>query len=264
MDFIKLASVLDNLCRIDAVQNQEVLKHLFDALQNSQAAPCGKNLVLLDGTEATAAFLLVNWVFRETIEENLESLATISVLLKSTFAPPCGAQIKQPRIDALMQLAITQLPHLDRLFVEDPVTVILADNTCPHANGLYYTNTNISDQQRDLIVLTWIDNDLVSPEFAFLHELGHLVHTRITGKLFVAPHSFKTLYPLIETYSHQPIPCKRSKRANRWLAEWFAEFFAIAVLHGSLYSHLDYHSEISDTDRDIIQIYMRDLCLSLT
>lgn len=154
MDFIKLASVLDNLCRIDAVQNQEVLKHLFDALQNSQAAPCGKNLVLLDGTEATAAFLLVNWVFRETIEENLECLATISVLLKSTFGPPCGVQIKRPRINAFMQLAITQLPHLDRLFVEDPVTVILADNTCPHANGLYYTNANISDQHRDLIVLT--------------------------------------------------------------------------------------------------------------
>ena len=256
-----LADYIDLLCQNISIHkiDNSALKIIFEEIEQGYTRP-KEGYSLLQGTDAVAAFLLNNWTFRESIEENLDNLSVLSTVIRNTFIVPSGRQITERSILTMLTLADDRFSILKRFLLHNPIDILLVNNTCRYANALYYFNSNPRAKIKDNIVLTWDADDKVCPEFAFLHELGHMVHTRITQKSFVAPKSFEIVHPIILKYSPQdfskPIVGREKKLLARWFAEWFAECFAIAVLHRSPYSHLDYHTEIEDDDKDSIKAYM--------
>lgn len=260
----QLAQRIDAIIHVAKSHNNPnaFLQVVFHASQEHLITRATGGYALLKGAEATATFLLNNWSFQETAERNLESLTMLSGLLKNNFVLPTGKHITEKQIATMFQLADYKLNLTKRLLSANPIAILQTDSTCRYANALYYINFNPNILVKDLILLTTVADERVPPEFALLHELGHMVHTRITNKSFVPPPSFKKLHSIIFKYVGGTPPAKITKDANLWFAEWFADCFAIAVLHQSEHAHLDYHTEISKEDRDEITQYMVQLIFS--
>ena len=87
-----------------------------------------------------------------------------------------------------------------------------------------------------------------SPEYVFLHELGHVVQIKITGDSHKVPPSF---LPFAEAIF--PDMTKETE------AEIFADCFAMAVMYDSQFSVYDPFDIIIPTHKALFQIYMREL-----
>lgn len=253
-----LADYIDSLCRSinNHNWNNSRLKAFFQELKQNIYRRPSNGYSILTGSDIIPAFILNNWTFREKIEDNLNNLQVLSKMIRGTFTSSIGRQISGKQISAVLELADSKFPIMESFLLQEPIDILLVNNTCCYANALYYINSDPKVVISDLIVLTHVADDRVSPEFALLHELGHMVHTRITQKEFVAPRSFEILRPVILKYTQMDIPASSTKWPKRWFAEWFAECFAIAVLHEGPYSSLDYHTGISDKHKDFIKTYM--------
>ena len=208
---------------------------------------------VFNGIDTIQRFILVNWSFRKAPSENLENLKQLYLSIENIFTVPKGKRITEQQIENMFALVENKFRLSNRL-LHNPVDVLLVDNTCVNSNALYYVN--FKNKMKDLIVLTYVNDDIVSPEFAFLHELGHMVHTRVTQKMFVSSKSFDRMHELIFRYVGTNNADAPKKWITKWFAEWFAECFAIAALHNTLYAKYDYHHKMSTADKDAICFYM--------
>lgn len=253
-----LSDFIDLLCRNVRAHHLDnaSLYTIFEKFKKEALKNDMESYLIRRGSDIMPVFLLNNWTFRDTIEDNLINLSVISGIINDTFTVPSGKQITNEQISAMSKLADRKFLIKERFLLDKPIDILLVNNTYRYANALYYINPNPDVVIKDLIVLTHVADDKVCPEFALLHELGHMVHTRITQKRFVAPRSFEILHPVIFEYTPPDRSVPYTKWPKKWFAEWFAECFAIAVLHKTPYSYLDYHTEISDEDKDFIKTYM--------
>lgn len=258
---LALADFLDSLCRaINAFDLDNATLHcLYNELRRAVPRHNGDCYSILEGTDIIPAFILNNWVYLDSIEENQKNFSELSCLIKATYTNPSGIQISKEKVTELVALSDKKFSVSDKLLCHTPINILLVENTCHYANAVYSVHAKPDAVIKDLIVLTYVVDGRVAPEFAFLHEIGHMVHTRVTQKSFVAPRSFDILHSIITKYiSSEPASLPREKR-RKLFAEWFAECFAIAVLFKTPYSHLDRHIEISNEDKSAIEKYMSAL-----
>jgi|GEM_PF-3049813 len=262
---VLLADIIDFICR--SIDNHSVdyslLHTIFEGFKQQASKNDGSSYSILKGPDVMPAFILNTWTFRDNVEDNRNNLSELSRWIRATFTTPSGKQITEKQIVSMFNVAENKFLISERFLLQAPIDILLVNNTCCHANSLYYINSNPNVVKKDLIVLTHVSDERVQPEFVFLHELGHMVHTRITQKEFVAPRSFDVLHPLIFKYSRMDPAVPPKRWLKKWFSECFSECFAIAVLHRSPYSELDYYTQISDEDKDFIGMYMDVLFATL-
>lgn len=257
-NLLLLADFIDSICRsIDNHSvNNSLLHTIFEEFKQKAPKNNDNSYSILKGMDIIPAFILNNWIFRENIEDNRRNLSELSRWIRATFIAPSGKQITETQITDMLAVAENKFLIFERFLLQASIDILLVNHTCCHANSLYYINSNLNTTKKDLIVLTHVSDERVQPEFVFLHELGHMIHTRVAQKKFTAPRSFDILHPLIFKYSRMDPASPPKRWLKKWFSECFAECFAIAALHKGPYSHLDYHTKISDDDKDCIEMYM--------
>jgi len=94
-----------------------------------------------------------------------------------------------------------------------------------------------------------------SPQCVLLHELGHVLHMRLTRSLDTPPSGFIKL--------QQKIFSKGGELSNYLLSELFADCFAIAAAFGSPLEKYDPYVMMLDVDKGIITAYIISLIQSI-
>jgi len=177
------------------------------------------------------------------------------------LAEPQGKRITESKIIDLMDWAEKKYQVCTKILKKDTLQIMLMNHS--FNPDLEWTNASVAMQMKnrkmkDGIFCTYFSNNNIDPVFPFFHELGHIIHGRITEKEFTVPSSFMRLIqdPLFEIVRDM---------TEEDMYEVFAEFFAIAIMNDSQYSDLDYYRKdkayflITDDMRDTLEQYMHDL-----
>ena len=140
--------------------------------------------------------------------------------------------------------------------MEKSLPILVVDEICTAGNSLTMGNqilgvNKILSQPKDIVIASRMKDD-TAPEYAFLHELGHILHIRLT-------HQYRNLEPPESFDVIQRLMFKRLiDQPKKIWAECFADCFAIASLYGTAYGYLD-HTPISDEHKKAMCAYIQIL-----
>lgn len=226
-------------------QHYDVLLKLYNISKSPYEIFCNEGIVV--------PYLITNWSLRDYGKDNAICIKALINQTRETFAPPIGSVICEDMIHVLMNHVDHKYNYCSKVLHCRPLRIIIANETYKKGNSLFeayeYYNRDLSLAQRDLVILTHVQDEKVTPEYAFLHELGHILHLRLTGQYtaWQPPSSFDIL--------QQAIFSKAESAAIS--AELFAECFAIATLYNTEYSHFDPYDQIKDDHKRLISEYMQ-------
>ncbi|MDR1631137.1 MAG: hypothetical protein LBS36_13135 [Oscillospiraceae bacterium] len=197
-------------------------------------------------------YLLTNWALHERGEDNYKNINDIIKTTREIFFPSSDPVIQEERILEMMKLVDSKYGYCSKVLREKPLDIIINEEGCKKGNSLFMTLDINGLINNDLIICSCVQEQIY-PEYAFLHEAGHVLHLRLTQKYqgYVPPKSFD----FIQQAMFKPL-------ANRPKSEWaecFAECFAIAALYGTEYAHYDYATFISDHNKLLIATYIQVL-----
>lgn len=90
-----------------------------------------------------------------------------------------------------------------------------------------------------------------SPEYVLFHELGHVLHTMLTGSYNAVPGSFFKMA--------EPMFRGQSTTHRDSAPEFFADCFSMGVMQDSEWSKFDPYTQIYAEDKRLFERYMRGL-----
>lgn len=252
-NFLDLAENLDEF--IDFAHdncNEQIIYEKFYYEVKRLNAQYNQDFNILTGKDSVASYLLTNWTFRENSEDNYRNLLTIVMGLQDNYLPPRGEKIDKDVVVELLDIVEQKYGFCTKVLKRNPISILLINNTLKGFNGLCSVNREVNNEGRDTIILTHVADNRVSPPYVFLHELGHILHTQLTNKIFVPPESFNFL---------QSLMFKNLKDAPKkeW-AECFSESFAIAAIQGTMFDQPQYfYNCVKKSDKKIMSYYIKVL-----
>jgi len=150
-------------------------------------------------------------------------------LIDETVIPPSGRFLTVEREEKILSVLFMKYPYLEIVSANRPLIVLNFDST----NRLYNSFCGTDDNVRSRVICMFNMNDsTVSPEYVFLHELGHALQIAITGSVSDVPIEFikyQNLLPGVE----------KLNQGDEIAAEVFADIFAIAVMRNTEFSCFD-------------------------
>lgn len=178
-------------------------------------------------------YLTNYWQYNSAANKDVERLCSIIKQIRESFVNMERHLMAAEMINNLFALADEKYNFTNRVLSEKKVDVLLIENTHKEWNSFYSAVVNPGEEVLyDSIILSSIPfNSISSQEFCFMHELGHLLHTRITMKIEKAPKSFEQLLTTMHPSSNHI-----SDSTN---VELFANCFAGAVLYDTEYGSHD-------------------------
>ena len=186
---------------------------------------------VFDGNESVCLFFKNLWRYQNKYEDNRESLSRIVSYIRNNMALPAGPRIALEDIDDMLELADERFDFSEKVLKDNPLKILFLEHSFKDWNGFYSWGMADTGKIEDQLILTHVNKDAYhTPEFAFMHELGHLTHTRITKKEMSVPDSF-TAIPAAVFNIKDPSP--------EDMTECFAESFAIAATSGTKYNPYD-------------------------
>jgi hypothetical protein len=132
---------------------------------------------ILKGTQFILVYLMNNWILRDSMEMNRENLRQIRNRIYSDFSSRAGTVISEEQIYKMIALVNDQFSYMS-LGENSSIDIVIVDFTFNSGNSAYFINLEPAVTQKDFIALTHVTDLKAQPEFVFLHELGHLLHTR--------------------------------------------------------------------------------------
>ncbi len=208
------------------------------------------------GNSIAAPFLLTNWLLYDTGEDNYQHLRNLADKIRSLFEPSMAIGISEERVHQLMAHVEQRFGYCSSVLKDRPLRIIVSDDGFKEGNSLVMSLQITGEvdytERKDIVILTR-PKDNISPEFVFLHELGHMLHLRLTQRydIFTPPSSFDFIINQIFS--------KSIDKPDGIKAELFAECFAMAALYNSKYSQYDYADYIKDEHKMLCYLYFKVL-----
>jgi hypothetical protein len=209
---------------------------------NEHAYPFYK---IVSESESIPEFLHKHWSFRDEASDDIKQLESIVEMIRSRMQPPQAPRISDHTIHDLMNLAEKKFKYCSKVLESHPLKILCINQTHKDWGCYYMAGTLDGMIVNDGVIMTCPQNPELHQEFGFMHELGHRLHTSLTGKSFVPPASF--------SYFRDYLP--EHTQDDRSMSEHFANFFAIAALNDTPYEYCIKH-EVSAKDRQHFEQYM--------
>lgn len=185
-------------------------------------------------TQSSALKYLTNyWRYTSSARKDTENLRNIINRIKKSFVCMQQTLISIEKIKHLFSIVDEKYDFTNLVLGEKKVDILLLESTHKEWNSFYSaTATPRQEVLHDFIMISSMPLDSVTnQEFCFMHELGHLLHTRITMNIEKVPESFEQFFAFaFPDGSHISDTAK---------VECFADFFAIAALLDTEYEPLD-------------------------
>lgn len=209
--------------------------------------------------DIAAPYLLSNWFLCDSGKDNYAFFEQILHMTRQQFSSSnaTGARIAAEKIPELMDLVEQKFGYVSNVLKDRRLPILIVDEICTSGNSVTIGNCIIGvddklSQPKDIVIASRMKDD-TAPEFAFLHELGHILHIRLTHQYrdWEPPKSFDVI--------QQHMFKRLAGRPKQLWAECFADCFAISALYGTEYANFDNYSFINNTDKMLIYAYIQML-----
>ena len=226
-------------------------KYRLDAFYSGHPSYC-----ICTGAEATDIYLYRNWPASKSEKRNKKSLQQIAEQIQDELLPAEGAQITSESVHEILALLETRYQFLQRVRKGKPLFIILPECNHKNFNGLCRTHRCQGNQaDYEIYLFHSLKHQEYSPEYVFLHELGHVLNLALTGTLEIVPNGFwelsEVLFPKL-TSSHQNA-----------VSEIFADCFAMGVMSLSSMVQFDPFNSTRFECKQMIELYMQSLITTL-
>lgn len=211
----------------------------------------GEAYYIADETNWVPIYLLLVWSPSDEISENIHCWHTLAEWLLMEFERTDRLQISENQIRAVMQHLERQYRFCTKILANRPAYFLVLPNRHKSTNSQYYVDLALNIPNKEIILLLNIIEEGDQAEAIFLHELGHLLHTRLTGEQWVPPKSFDFL--------QQAMYNALDDCPKREWCEYFADSFAVAALQDSSFRPNAYMSMYWEDDKAAIGEYYRVL-----
>ena len=191
------------------------------------------------------------WQMRTATEENQAALIKIIDNIRNTIVAPKSDMISHNAIDSVMEHIESKFSFTTKV-LKKPLRILQFNHSHIEWHSLYSARIYESGEIDDLVILLCsMCNTEFDPAFTLLHELGHVLHTRITRKLMVPPESFDAV--IHRMFFKKPFESDWEK------SELFADCFAIASSHDCALIQRNPYNFIAEEDVTLLQYYMQYL-----
>lgn len=204
------------------------------------------------GNRCVVAHLYLNWPYTKSVAQNRATLKRIAEEIKKDFTTSKNIQISEESICSVLEYLELRYGFCTNLFAKHRLNILLP--ACGHMsyNSLCRTSELTDSSVRcSLYLLRHKKNCKVSPEYVLFHELGHVLHTMLTGSYNTVPDSFfdmaETMFPGLSTTYRNSAP------------EFFADCFAMGTMLDSEWNAFDPYPQIYAEDKRLFEQYMRAL-----
>ncbi|MDL2288234.1 hypothetical protein LJC32_02515 [Oscillospiraceae bacterium OttesenSCG-928-F05] len=246
--FLELADNLDLF--LDSITKENNRIELYETLYRSLMLSSSRfnhlNYQVFEKEDITPPYLLTNWPLCDTAEDNHQYLRDIVKQIRDRFRPSSSIGITEGAIHQIMNHVEQRFGYCSSVLKHNPLRIIISEDSYKDGNSLVMSLLVSKEHdhiaQNDAVILTHLNGN-IAPEFVFLHELGHILHLRITQRydLYTPPRSFDLIL-------EKMFPGAVNK-SDSVKAELFAECFAIAALYQSDYSRYDHVDFMSDENK---------------
>ena len=229
-------------------------RHLTDATVILDISPPPFHIL---SHQRSVLFYLKNyWIFQDSSKENINVLTRIIKEIRNSILKPQKPIIDDKKIKELLLFTEKRFSFITNVVQNHPIQILCLNHSHKNCNSYYSARLSSDGKIEDRVFITSSERNVDFPkEFVFLHELGHLLHTRITKSLMTVPKSFC----MIQERMFQ----KGLDDVSEKTAELFADCFGISVLYNSEYEHLNPYKNIHNDDNIYLTMYMVSLIGSM-
>ena len=222
-------------------------KCLLDAFYSGHASYC-----ICTGAEATDIYLYRNWPASKSDRRNKKSLRQISEQIEDDLMPTRGTQITPTAVHKILALLEARYQFLQRVRKGKPLFIILPDCSHKNYNGLCRTHLCKRNQTDcEIYLFHSLEYHKYSPEFVFLHELGHVLNLALTGTLEIVPNGFLEFAEIL--FPNMTVPYQKT------VSEIFADCFAMGIMSLPPMARFDPFGSTRFECKQVIELYMLSL-----
>ena len=202
----------------------------------------------ISGDAANKLFLLRNWHYYNRADRNKQEFRRIADEIYTDFRPAVEKLQKVESTIALMEY-LDKSYAFSEIVLRDRCMLIFCLDCCHRQYDSFCRSYELADGKigADIYMSTPFRDDPVTVESVFLHELGHVLNTMLTGSIFLVPDDFlsifQPIFPGIENFA----------TAN----EIFAHCFAMAVMTHPEFRMYDPFLKIHQSDKMLFDLYFR-------
>ncbi|MHB1002092.1 MAG: hypothetical protein ACYC27_22865 [Armatimonadota bacterium] len=190
------------------------------------------------------AYLMANGLASGKVCDTILHIRKLIDYIDASVVSPSGNCLTRERTERVLQVLMAKFPYFD--VVSKPLHILCIDNTDKHFNS----QCGVSASGDECILLMFhMKDSAISPEYVFLHELGHALQIALTGSPEIVPEEFIRFHQSLNSQLEQ---------GNPDAPDVFADTFAMAVMRGT---ELSLHDpfELSDTLKGAIECFIAGL-----
>lgn len=228
-DLIDLANYLTQVIEMsNRLRKNTYYRELHEALPEPykscvlhEWAYYGRKYFVMDDNTGTARYTQVFWNYSaRSYKHNSKCLSMLVERIHNKMAIPEGKRLSSDDIHFIMDSLERDVKYISRVLDQYILNVILLNHIQrDFANSMNFAQ-GVNNESYAIIMVAYINNGFEeSPHEVFLHELGHVLHGRLTGSLDIPPAGFKEFYS----------ECGVTFTTDEDLQEVFAIFFSVAM-----------------------------------
>lgn len=181
--------------------------------------------------------------------ENIEKFAT--VILKNLEIKKNNNIIKVEEIEEIMDYLDKKYNFIEKIYKDFIPTFSIIESENPLYNSFSQIGLNIKNELNYHYVLFNVKENC-SPIYVFLHEIGHTIHSYMTGLKLYIP---KEILDKLEKTGFKGIDTADEYEKR----EAIADIFAMGLMYDSPYAKLDPFIAISKEDKAIFNEIIKDI-----
>ena len=224
--------------------HQKMKGRIYDYSSGKAKAP----YVIYNEQESVLVYLANYWDIQMTCEKNIEIFSNVIEEIRTKLLAPNKTMISEDTIVTLLNYVDSVFSLYANVLNGRPLKILRLNHSHVEWNSFYSASIYVSGKIDDCIMMTHMNDTRFKSEFSFLHEVGHIIHTRLTGKLHTPPESFRLLHKILLSEELDSVPEGADER--------FANFFAIATLYNSPFAYCDPYEGIPPKEKERLLIYM--------
>lgn len=189
-------------------------------------------------------YLMANGLAVGRVRDTILHIRKLIEYVDAFVISPSGNCLTKERTERVLQVLMAKFPYFD--VVSRPLHILCIDNTDKRFNSQCGVNASGDEC---IILMFHMKESAISPEYVFLHELGHALQIALTGSPEIVPEEFIRFHQALNSQLEQDNPDA---------PDVFADTFAMAVMRGTeLSSHDPF--ELSDTLKGAIERFIAGL-----
>lgn len=189
-------------------------------------------------------YLTANGLALGGVRNTVQHIRKLMDYVDASIVAPSGNCLTKERAERVLQVLTAKFPYFD--VTGKPLNILLIDNS----DRIYNSQCGVNSAADDCIILMFhMKDNTLSPEYVFLHELGHALQIALTGSPETVPGEFITFHQLLGNQLEQ---------GDAGAPDLFADTFAMAVMRGTELSSCD-PFELSDALKDVIERFITGL-----